>query len=107
MLKGLTLDASVSETKVKQLQGFGKTDRVIPVILIGQLGKNDRFRSEISGQYILEQIFKVVSRIQYFAGGRLALVECRNVQKLRAYYEANDFSLLQIQNGYLQMIRRI
>lgn len=80
---------------------------MIPVVLIGQLGKNDPFRQELTGQYILEQIFKVISRVQYFTGGRLALVECRNVQKLRQYYEANDFSLLQIQNGYLQMIKRI
>jgi len=106
-LKGLSLDESISITQVKQLQGFGKSERVIPAILIGQLGKNDHFRNDITGQYILEQVFSIIQHIQYLAGGRLAVVECRSEPKLRDYYERNGFVFLQLQNGYLQFIKRL
>lgn len=101
------MDDSISITKVKKLQGFGKIERVIPVILIGQLGKNDHYRNETSGKYILEQIFLIIQRIQYFAGGRLVVVECQEEPKLRDFYERNGFDFLQLQNGYLQFIKRL
>ena len=109
-LKVLELDDDVSKTKRKKLDGLNKEIPFTPVYLIGQLGKNNIYKSEISGKEIIDFAIYEIMKSFNVIGGRIVLVECSNNQNLTKFYQDNDFELLQEttdknNNKLLQFIR--
>jgi predicted GNAT family N-acyltransferase len=83
----------------------GNRDSVI-VYLIAQLAKNDKYRSEIKGEEIVNRAINIIERSQKLVGGRIIMVECENKDFLLKFYEEHGFKNLQINNsnGLLQLI---
>jgi hypothetical protein len=63
--------------------------------LIGQLGKNEMFSSEVSGDEIVEYALSVISRAREAVGGRVVFIECQDKPKLIGFYERNGFTVLR------------
>ncbi len=106
-MKNLILSDTVSKNRVKNIQGLGCKERNLSAILIGQLGKNSNYESEIDGKTLLANAIFVVYEIKKMIGGRIALVECQDIPSLIRFYESNGFEILQTDNGYCQLIRFI
>ncbi|TGG86964.1 hypothetical protein [Geotoga petraea] len=90
--KTLNIDKGISKTKIKKLTGFSNPrEKNIPVFLIGQLGKNDKFRSKISGDELIEKAHFKIKEGQEKIAGRGILVECKNIPYLRNFYEKHNY----------------
>lgn len=70
-------------------------------ILIGQLGKNytDGLNMTISGNDLLACALDYVHQVYMSVGVQLVFVECKDVEKLRIFYEDNGFDLYMDKNG--------
>lgn len=64
--------------------------KVVPVFLIGQLGRNDLYsKHEMPGEVIIGECFAAIERAKQLVGGRILLVECR--ERLLNFYENHNF----------------
>lgn len=65
----------------------------LPVILIGQLGKNfkDGNNKFITGRDLLELAIESVSMVQKTIGGRFVFLESEDKDKLKEFYRQNGF----------------
>lgn len=112
--KGLTIRKNVSPTMRKKITG-SRTREIngIPVFLIGQLSKNyanDMDKNGlISGHDLLRLAFIKIKEAQHLTGGRIALVECKDNQKLKDFYTRYGFTYLDRDgaDGLLRYIREI
>lgn len=73
---------------------YDKGCYVLPVILIGQLGKNykdgnDRF---IEGDVLLNLAFQSITLVQKYIGGRFIYLESEDKEKIVNFYKENGFS---------------
>jgi len=103
----------LSVRKTAILDGFsGKIKGLkiteFPVILIGQFGKNEQFKDKIRGSEMMDYCLSTLLDGQSRLGGRIALLECKNIQYLIDFYK--DFGFEKIEKEYeegelLQMIR--
>ena len=106
-------DLDLSNRAIKVLDGFSaKKDGVIitdlPVYLIGQIAKNDTYKSDIQGGDVVDRAVKVIKSAQKIVGGRIIMLECENVPHLIKFYESNGFSIIsEDTDKYIQMIRLI
>ena len=89
---------SVSKSCYKQISQFGTFDekinaRVVPALLIGQLGKNYANGNDtlISGDELLKLALDKVKDIQKECGGRYTYLECEDNEKLIDFYKRNGF----------------
>lgn len=104
-LKSLKLVDSLSNTRIKKIDGLSNKIEDTPVYLLGQLGKNELYQREIEGKDILEKyVFPLVAQAVKYVGGRILLIECVNKEKLISFYGNNGFIYLQ-EDEYVQMIR--
>jgi hypothetical protein len=103
-------------TKIKKFSDEHESIKVwvINAILIGQLGKNQRFKGEpIAGRQLLELAYTKISEARRIIGGKLVYIECEDEPKLIEFYITNGFARLQNRDkhkstGYLvQMIKYI
>jgi len=110
-MKALILREEISKSVRRNLDGLGnKEGSTFVVYLIGQLGKNDAYCSEINGKEIIKCAIDTIIEAYEIVGGRYILVECEPIPKLRTLYENNGFTFLQesIDNDSLiQFIRFI
>jgi len=110
-MKSLNLREGISKNVRKHLDGLGnKQGSTFVVYLIGQLGKNDNYRSEIDGKELIAMAIATIKEAYDVVGGRYILVECEPVPGLKKLYEDNDFTFLQesLENDSLiQFIRFI
>jgi hypothetical protein len=111
-LKVLEFNDTVSNKTKKRLHGASSSIKSIPVILIGQLGKNFNFKDEITGKYILESAMSFVKQIYGLVGCRICLVEtlaCESNQKVIDFYTDYGFVGLNKSptDNFLQMYTRI
>lgn len=67
----------------------------LPAILIGQLGKNDEFEKNITGHRIMEFCLNTVFDGQALLGGRLVILECKDVPYLFDFYQKYGFDKLE------------
>lgn len=74
--------------------------------LIGQLGKNDKYREYIKGEEILSVAMEVISDLHERLGGRFVYVECEDHPKLISFYERNHFKIVQ-KRELVQLYRRL
>ncbi len=110
-MKALTLREEISKSVRKHLDGLGnKEGSTFVVYLIGQLGKNDTYCSEINGKEIIKCAIDTIIEAYEIVGGRYILVECEPAPQLITLYKNNGFTLLQesLENDSLiQFIRFI
>ena len=76
---------------------------------LGQIGKNDENKENISGKEILKYACNFIEEASDIVAGRIILVELKNNQKLINFYTDNGFSLLdnntKNEENLLQMIK--
>ncbi|PUU89345.1 hypothetical protein SAMN04515654_1274 [Halanaerobium congolense] len=89
----------ISGRKAKFYDGFsskinGVKITEFPAILIGQLGKNEMYADLISGTEILEYCLAKILEGQARLGGRIIMLECKDVPYLINLYEKFGFDVL-------------
>lgn len=112
-LQVLDLDRITSKSLRKKITGFKRENKLgAAVYLIGQMGKNfhEDANKLISGQELFLLAMQDVLEAHHSVGGRIVVVECKNDDKLRKFYEetlgfqlidtADDESMLK----YMTMI---
>lgn len=67
--------------------------KIISGILLGQLGKNDLFKT-ITGSILLQLAENQIQDIWKAAGGRLLWLEANNDQHLIDFYQKNDYVMI-------------
>lgn len=103
----------LSNRKIKELDGYsaklrGEVITELPAILIGQFGKNDIHRDKISGAELMDFCLEKVFEGQEILGGRILLLECKDVEYLYTFYERFGFHKIEKEytpTEYRQMIR--
>ncbi len=103
----------LSGRKTKVLDGFSSKIRgnkitEFPTILIGQLGKNDLYKDSISGSDIIHYCLATLLEGQARLGGRIVMLECKNIPHLTSLYESFGFQKLEKdyeKDELLQMIK--
>jgi hypothetical protein len=104
-IKTLELGNSLSKSVVKRIDGFSKDVLTTEAVLLGQLGKNQKYPDDIDGQIILHYALGMAYDIHNLAGGRIVFLECEENPKLIDFYSRSGFVPLQKSGDYLQMIR--
>lgn len=103
------LPEELSKNQRKKIDGLYNSISEIPTFLIGQIGKNDKNKENISGKEILKYACNFIEEASDIVAGRIILVELKNNQKLINFYTDNDFSLLynntKNEEDLLQMIK--
>ena len=67
----------------------------IPVYLLGQIGKNKNDDCQLKGCEILDEVYAKIAECHNIIGGRIILIECEEIEKLKEFYENNGFQYLQ------------
>ncbi|MGB4590325.1 MAG: hypothetical protein WBI17_14000 [Clostridiaceae bacterium] len=106
-------EGMISGNKVKKLDGLSANMRgnritEFPTILIGQLGKNEMYSDVIEGSEVLEYCLATILEGQARLGGRIIMLECKNIPYLIKLYEKFGFSFLEKdyeENELMQMIK--
>ncbi|WP_103134058.1 acetyltransferase [Mesotoga sp. B105.6.4] len=81
--KALNLRDGIRKKVRKHLDGLGnKRSSTFVVYLIGQLGKNDTYRSEIDGNELVARVIATIKEAYEIVGGRCILIECQNRVRL-------------------------
>ncbi|MEQ8154369.1 MAG: hypothetical protein ABRQ25_05735 [Clostridiaceae bacterium] len=102
-LQVLKVPDELSNRKIKNFDGFnakinGEKITEFPTILIGQFGKNDLHKGKLTGfelmQYCLNTLFDGQSRL----GGRIVMLECRDVEYLTNFYR--QFGFIKLEKDY-------
>ncbi len=103
----------LSGRKTKFLDGFSSKSRgnkitEFPTILIGQLGKNDLYKDSITGSEVMHYCLATLLKGQARLGGRIVMLECKDVPYLIELYE--NFGFQKLEKDYekdelLQMIK--
>ena len=95
--KELLLDGmSLSNSRVKQLDGISRRAERIRAYLIGQIAKNTALTDNPIGlSDLLEEVYAVISAAQTLVGGRVVILECEDVPKLIGLYEKHGFTLIK------------
>lgn len=109
-LKTLIIPQTLSNSKIKKIDGFSKDAKDSIVYLIGQLARNDDYNSEaITGAEILARALNIISDIKDKIGGKVVLVECEDQQKVIDFYLENDFERLpeHSENELINSIKKI
>lgn len=112
-LQVLKIPEQFSNRKILQLDGFsakfnGEKITEIPVILIGQIAKNDQYRQYISGHEIMQYSMSTLLDGQNRISGRVVLLECKDIPYLVEFY--NKFGFTKINREYsnnelIQMVK--
>lgn len=90
----------LSGRKTKILDGFsskikGSKITEFPTILIGQVGKNDFYKELISGLQVMEYCLAAVFKGQAVLGGRIIMLECKDIPYIINLYETFGFQKLE------------
>ncbi|MDR2568941.1 MAG: hypothetical protein LBD23_01420 [Oscillospiraceae bacterium] len=106
-------ELGLSNRTIKELDGFsakmdGEVIYDFPVYLIGQVAKNDTYKSAISGETVIDRAVSVIGYAQGKVGGRVVLVECENVPYLLDFYKKLGFKAIREDTDkYVQLIKLI
>ena len=108
-LKALSFRDNVSNTKKKEIDGFSKNVQAVATILIGQFGKDLINAKNVQGEDLFKLCLKTIYKIHNLIGSRIVLLECQDIQKIKSFYEKNEFYFLQYDENdkYLQMIKNL
>ncbi len=103
-------DLPLSKNQIKKFTGFSqfKEKKELAVYLIGQLAKNQKYAYLFDGKFLIDSALSEIIKSQEIVGGRLILVESKNLPQLINYYTENDFTLIrQDTDALLQFVRII
>lgn len=105
-IKNIKLSPELSKSLIKRLDGINKAATNITCYLIGQLAKNDKYKSEIEGKEVLQYALNIIKTCQGLIGMRVILIECEDKKRLREFYETNDFKCIgrDAETGLLQYV---
>ena len=114
-LQVLNLPAEMTNRQRKSLDGFsgkihGEKISSLPVMLIGQLAKNDKHKNRINGNEILKRALLVAQKANETIGGRIVLVDVKTqASGLVNFYRENSFELIydDKKTGFSQMIYKL
>lgn len=88
----------LSKSLIKRLNKFCQYNSILKIHtmaapLIGQLGKNftDGINEQITGDELLKMACDQVHFIHKLCGGKVAYLECEDVDKLKKFYDSNGF----------------
>lgn len=89
-----------SNRKIKEFDGYnakinGERIAEFPAILIGQVGKNDLYKEQITGYEIMQYCLNILMDGQMRLGGRIILLECKDVPYLIDFYSQFGFAKLE------------
>ena len=111
-MQTLKIPSGISSSQIRKLDGlYSKKDddliTEISAFLVGQLGRNDLYCKEISGDEIIEYVFSVLTRAQELIGGRVVFIECHNKPELIDFYTRNSFKMFRQdpEDKLIQMVR--
>lgn len=96
--KSIFIPEGLSKTQVKKLDGLNKNASELKCYLIGQLGKNNKYKKLISGVELLENALNIIHKCYELLGMRVILIECANNENLINFYESNNFSRIGYDN---------
>ena len=112
-LQVLKVPEILSKRNIKNFDGFsakihGEKITEFPTILIGQFAKNDLYKDEISGNELMQYCLNTVFDGQMHVGGRIIMLECKNISYLIQFY--NQFGFVKLDKDYhdgelLQLIK--
>ncbi len=107
--KELTLDnVKINKTKRQQLDGISRKAEKIKVFLIEQIGKNTSILDNpISLNFILNEIYAVLSDVKALIGGRIIILECEDNKKLLDLYIRHGFTLIEIEKNSSSTLRTL
>jgi hypothetical protein len=111
-LKTLFFGENVAKRKKKEIQGFTSDISSVPVILIGQLSKNNNYTDSITGAELLGICMDTVNKAHNLVGGRFCLVETlvdEYNQKVVDFYNDNNFNILQKNDDetFYQLLKKL
>ncbi len=86
----------ISKSLKKRIAKFGHHNDelrqyIITAPLIGQLGKNDKYKDLIQGDVLLKFACDEIRKVHAVIGGRFAYLECEDKPKLLEFYTSNGF----------------
>lgn len=90
-------NSRISKTLKKKIANFGQYNEelkqyIVPSLLIAQLGKNDHYKSLISGDVLLKYACDEVRKVQNIVGGKFVYLECEDKERLKEFYISNGFT---------------
>ena len=99
-LQVLKVPESLSNRKIKNFDGFnakinGERITEFPAILIGQVAKNDLYKEKITGFDLMQYCLNTLLDGQMRLGGRIIILECKNISYLIDFYEMFGFIKLE------------
>ena len=88
----------ISKKMKRRFNKFGTYDVVlkqyhIAAPLIGQLGKNYKYKELITGDGLLTMAVDMLRHVQSLVGGKFIYLECENNEKLIGFYIRNGFKV--------------
>lgn len=90
-----SITVNVTKSRLKKLTGGLTNTNNINVFLIAQIGKNTLIENNpIRLEDILDFSLSSIKVAQNEIGGKVAVLECENNEKLISYYEKHGFSLI-------------
>ncbi|OSA89092.1 UNVERIFIED_ORG: hypothetical protein B2H93_16685 [Clostridium botulinum] len=84
--KSLGIKGTLSKSKIKELDGINKNAEYIECYLIAQLGKNDYYKQDITGDELMEKALYLLRKVQEIIGKRVILVESVDSKKVLNFY---------------------
>jgi predicted GNAT family N-acyltransferase len=102
-LQVLKIPRTFSNRKIKELDGFnakihGQRILEFPAILIGQLAKNDLYKDRLSGYELMQYCLSTLLDGQMRLGGRIVMLECKDIPYLICFYE--QFGFIKLDRDY-------
>lgn len=89
------IEVEVSKSQLKKLTAGLSNDSHLRVLLIGQIGKNEKvIDNPVKLPDILNHIYAQLYKAQRVLGGRVVILECENTPKLLELYKQNKFQIL-------------
>lgn len=84
--KSLSVRGTLSKSKIKELDGINKNAEYIECYLIAQLGKNDYYKQDITGDELMEKALSLLRKVQEIIGKRVILIESVDSKKVLSFY---------------------
>ena len=100
--------ATLSKSRVQQLDGISKHAERIRAFLIGQIGKNTAIgNNPVSLKNILDEIYAVINAAKALIGGRIIILECEDNHKLIQLYEKHGFKLIELADSEQSQLKTL
>ena len=103
-----SIDLKNVSTNLKKKMTAGESCDTYPAFLIGHIAKNDNVPLKL-GNILLDIANNLFYQAQLVVGGRLVYLDCKDIPKLRKFYENNGFKLFKQSEttGLLQYYKKL